>query len=155
MRGRPYVMLLATTTRLRVNVTLVVLCTWAWCHTDAPFTDVLSWERAAQDSAAFHDTTLVAAARRAWLDGGVDRGRLAHTIADAPIGYDAVMGIAEPSSVADTGDQGDGFASVEPRAGPGVSLPSRVVRGGSRASLRSRSHSNASPRAPPVSLRLA
>lgn len=147
-------MLLTAPTRLRLITTLLVLCSWAWRQSDAPPIDVLSWERAAQDASTLHHISPVAA-QRAWLDGGVDRQRLAQTIADAPAGDDAVMGVLEPSSVAETGDQGDGFASTEPLAGPGVSLQSRVVRGGSPASLRSRSHSSASPRAPPSPLRLA
>lgn len=146
-------MLLSVVTRPRLVATLLVLCSWALRLADASSIDVSSWERAAHDSSAFHHTGPVSAAQRAGPEGGVDRGRLAHRIADAPIGHDTIIGVLEPSSVADTGDQSDGFASIEPLAGPGVSLQSRVVRGGSSASLRSRSDSSASPRAPPSSLR--
>lgn len=142
-------------TALRLIAALLMLGTWAWPQADASSMDVLSWERARQDSAALHHSRPVEAARRAWLDGGVDRGRLAHVIDATPMGSDAVIGVLEPASVADTGDQGDGFASVEPRTGSGVSLQSRVVRGGSSASPRSRSDSSASPRAPPSSRRFA
>lgn len=156
VRGRLDVMLSTIAKRLRgIAPTLLVLCTWAWPDASVPSTDVLVWERAVQDSAAFRDTAPVVTARRARIEAGVDRARLARPSADTPIGDDAVVGDVEPSPIVDTGDQGDGFASMEPLAGAGVSLQSRVVRGGSPASLRSHSLSSASPRAPPSSLRLA
>lgn len=147
-------MLSFASARLRVAVALLAWCAWGWHHAEEYATDVLAWERAAHDANAPHETIPPVATRRAWLDGGVDRRQLAEDIS-APIGSVAVIGLPEPTSIADSGDQSDGFARVEPREISPASHPSRVLFGGSPASVRSRTRSSASPRAPPSALRLA
>lgn len=141
--------------RLRIVAVLLALGAWDWRGVDGPAADLPSWEQTAYDSFGSPVDKPVEAARRAWLDGGVNRQRLAQTIGATPIGPDAFYDIPELTSIADTGDQGDGWASVEARSRSGVQLQSRVIRSGASASPDSRTRSSASPRAPPASLRLA
>lgn len=141
--------------RLRIVAVLLALGAWGWRGVDGPTTDLLTWEQTAHDSFGTPGDKPVETARRAWLDGGVNRQRLAQTIGATPIGFNAFFDVPELTSVADTGDQGDGLAFVEARGRSGVQPHSGVIRSGSSASPDSRTRSSASPRAPPPSLRLA